>query len=102
MYIKLFWKGGFIDQQSSLASSSSGTFDDRRFISFCTLVQPAYTHRKKARTVSLYKRGNPVHLLINTGPPYLKKLDRIFSNRGSLKSGGSKIGSPGKSFKIKK
>ena len=33
---------------------------------------------------------NPVHLLINTPPPTKKKLGRIFSNRGSLKSGGPK------------
>ena len=47
--------------------------------------------------------GNPVPPKINTGPPPIKKnIGRIFSNRGSLKSGEPKIGSPGKSFKTKK
>ena len=46
---------------------------------------------------------NPVHLFKNTAPPSLiRKTRSHFLNRGSLKSGGSKIGSPGKSFETKK
>ena len=45
---------------------------------------------------------NPLHLLKNTRAPPLRKSRSHSFNRGSLKSGLSKIGPPGKSFKTKK